>query len=391
MTEREICEIRRDFPALDTFVWFQNGGVSITPRPVADRHAELMAELRDRGPMHIAYPEEEYPRRVEAVERISRFFGATPRRVAMMRGVSEAFQTVIRGIEWSTGDQILITDEEEAAIYLAALHLRDRHGVEVVTVPVGLPSDQQSAAFASAMTDRTRLVAFSHVTTDIGARLPAREICWDAREKGILSFVDCAHSGGLWPIDLMAMGCDFAGVLSYKWMYAPYASGLLFVRDPDAEQIQVTYAGGRSESKLNWHTHEFAFKDGAERFQFGPWSWPLIHAWSTSLDYLENIGIERIWERTRTLTSQLKSGLSEIHSVSLDTPAISEESAALVSFGFQGRTPEELRDRLRGKHNIVIKAVYATRKGMRASIPFFLLEKEIDFLLDKLSVELSTP
>ena len=60
----------------------------------------------------------------------------------------------------------------------------------------------------------------------------------------------------------------------------------------------------------------------------------------------------------------------------------------MVSFGVDGASPEELRDRLRSRHNIVIKAVYATRKGMRASVPFFLLEEEIDFLLEKLEEEI---
>lgn len=388
MTEQDIRAVRAEFPALDTFVWFQNGGVSITPRPVADIHADLMVEIRDRGPIHIAYPEEEYTRRKQSIERIARFFGALPTQVALMRGVSEAFQTIVRGIDWKPGDQILITTEEEAAIYLASLHLRDRHNLEVVTVPIEGDRARQLSAFEQAMTDRTRLVAFSHVTTDIGARMPAREICEAARSMGVLTFVDMAHSGGLFPIDLMEMGCDFAGILSYKWMYAPYASGLLFVRDPDAEQVAVTYAGGRSESRLDWHTHEFEFKPGAERYQFGPWSWPLVHAWSRSLDFLEDVGIDRIWSRTCVLTARLKDGINRSDRLQLATPEAGEDSAALVSFGVDEASPEELRDRLRSRHNIVIKAVYATRKGMRASVPFFLLEEEIDFLLEKLEEEL---
>ena len=387
MDEKEVRSIRAAFPPLQTFVWFQNGGVSITPSPVADYHAELMAELRDRGPMHIAYPDEEYPRRKESIERIARFFGAEPRQVALMRGVSEAFQTVIRGIDWQSGDQILITAEEEAAIYLASLHLRDRQGIEVVTVPITGDRESQLAAFAKAMTDRTRLVAFSHVTTDIGARMPAREVCAAARSSGAITFVDIAHSAGLWPIDLMEMGCDFAGVLSYKWMYAPYASGLLFVRDPEAGLIEVTYAGGRSESKLDWHEHTFEFKQGAERYQFGPWSWPLVHAWARSLDFLEDIGVERIWRRTCELTDRLKEGVVRSEWLCLHTPVERSESAALVSFGVDGKSPEEVRDRLRERHNIVIKAVSATRKGMRASCPFFLLEEEIEFLVEKLIEE----
>ncbi len=388
MTERDVRTIRDQFPPLDTFVWFQNGGVSITPRSVADYHAELMAELSDRGPMHIAYPEEEYPRREASITRIARFFGVGKSQVALMRGVSEAYQTVIRGMDWNPGDQILITAEEEAAIYLASLHVSDRRGVEVVTVPIAETADQQLSLFEQAMTERTRLVAFSHVTTDIGARLPAGEICAAARSRGALSFVDLAHSGGLYAQDLMEMGCDFAGILSYKWMYGPYAAGLLFVREPEAEQVAVTYAGGRSESRLDWHAHEFEFKPGAERYQFGPWSWPLVHAWARSLDFLEDIGVARIWTRTRELTCRLKDGVAASPHLQLQTPGSDASSAALVSFGIGDRSPEDLRDRLRERYHIVIKAVHASRKGMRASVPFFLLEEEIDFLLEKIRAEI---
>ena len=71
----DIEAVRADFPALETFTWFQNGGVSITPRPVADEHARLMRELLERGPMHIVYPDEEYPRRQRSMHHLAGFFG----------------------------------------------------------------------------------------------------------------------------------------------------------------------------------------------------------------------------------------------------------------------------------------------------------------------------
>ena len=55
----DVAGVRADFPALDNYIWMQNGGVSITPTPVAQEHAERMRELYERGPMHIVYPEEE--------------------------------------------------------------------------------------------------------------------------------------------------------------------------------------------------------------------------------------------------------------------------------------------------------------------------------------------
>ena len=63
MQRATVEKIRADIPALEQYIWFQNGGVSVTPRAIAAEHARLMEELVVRGPMHIVYPDEEYPRR----------------------------------------------------------------------------------------------------------------------------------------------------------------------------------------------------------------------------------------------------------------------------------------------------------------------------------------
>ena len=268
--------IRSDFPALSNYTWFQNGGVSITPRPVAEEHIRLMRELFERGPMHIIYPEEEYPRRIRTKDRLGEFFNVEGGDLALMRGVSEGFQTILRGLDWKEGDHVLMTAEEEAALFLPTLHLRDLFGVKVDKIPLVNDLQGQVDAVEELITDRTRLIAFSHVITDSGFRLPCKEICHLARERGILTFADMAHSAGLYPMDLYEEGCDFAGLLSYKWMYAPYASGALFVRKERLDDIRVTYAGGRAEAWADWVNDKFELKSSAERFEYGPWSWPLI-------------------------------------------------------------------------------------------------------------------
>lgn len=384
----DVETTRKQFPALSEFVWFQNGGVSLTPVPVAQRLSELMQELLERGPVHIAHWEEEAPRRTASIERIATFFGVEAKTLALMRGVSEGFQTVLRGIDWAEGDEILITSEEEAALFLPALHLRDLFGVRVIKVPLCRDAEEQVDAFRARIGSRTKLVAFSHVTTDTGHRLPAEAICAAAAEMGALSFVDTAHSAGVFPVSLDAMGCDFAGILSYKWLYAPYASGVLYVRPVRLDAIRVTYAGGRSEAVLDWHQDRFEHKQTAERFQYGPWCWPLVHAWATSLDYLDGFGLDTIWSRTAELSTRLKDGLSSISGVRTLTPVEPDRSAALVSFEVAA-DPIEITGRLRSQYNIVIKPTHATFSGLRASIPFFLLEEEIDGLLAALAEELN--
>jgi selenocysteine lyase/cysteine desulfurase len=183
-------------------------------------------------------------------------------------------------------------------------------------------------------------------------------------------------------MDLNEVGCDFAGLLSYKWMYAPYASGALFVRKERLDDIRVTYAGGRAEAWADWVNDTFELKPTAERFEYGPWSWPLIHAWAYSMDYLSEIGLDQIWARTVLLTTRLKSGLKEIPGVTLFTPESPDLSAAVQSFHVAGWEVDDVRKELQSRLNIELKSFKTTHHGLRASCPFFLLEEEIDLLLD---------
>ncbi|MDA0337053.1 MAG: aminotransferase class V-fold PLP-dependent enzyme [bacterium] len=196
-----------------------------------------------------------------------------------------------------------------------------------------------------------------------------------------LSFVDLAHSGGVVPMKLRDLGCDYAGLLSYKWMMAPYAAGALWARQEKLHDIEVTYAGGRSEKWLDFATGTYELPDTAQRFQYGPWSWPLVHAWATSVDWLSGIGTQAIWERVCLLTDRLKTGLAAIDGAELYTPRASAASAALVSFGLRGWKGVELAAALRQGWNIVIKPLPHSREGLRTSLPFYLLESEVDLLL----------
>jgi selenocysteine lyase/cysteine desulfurase len=379
-----IPSIRQQFPPLKQYIWFQNGGVSLTPTPIADEHARLMKEIADRGPMHIVYPDEEYPRRQQSLERIACFFSAHPDELAIMRGVSEAFHIILSGFQWQAGDQIIITDDEEAALLLPVLHLQNEIGVKVIKLPLIDDDEKQIDALRERLSKRTRLMALSHVNTDLGYRLPVHKLCAVARENCVFSFLDLAHSAGLFPISLHDIDCDAAGILSYKWMYAPYAAGALYVKRDRVVDLNVQFAGGRSEQWLDFEKDQYKLQDTTARFQYGPWSWPLIHTWAFAADWLMHTGLENIWNRTTKLTNRLKQGLLTIPGTVLYTPESHEFSAALVTFGLTGWTGEKLSKALLDRWRIVIKPLPHSREGLRASITFFHLEEEIDLLLDSL-------
>ena len=377
----DVEAVRGEFPVVDDCVWMQNGGVSITPHTVAKVHDGLMRELLVRGPMHILHPEEELPRRQATMGALAEFFGVKPSELAVVRGVSEAIHVVLLGLRWQSGDEIIVTADEEAAVLLPALHLRDQHGVKVIKLPLHDDTAKQIEALESCLSGQTRLIAISHVTTDLGVRLPIRQVCEIARARGILTFVDVAQSAGLFPLNLHEVGCDFAGILSYKWMYAPYASGLLYVRGDQLDALQVPLAGGRSEAWLDFAQDKFALHETAERFQYGPWSWPLIHAWAAAADWLRNIGLDAIDARTADLAGRLKEAIQARPEADLLTPFVPERSAALVSFSIADWKGEALAQQLRQRWNIVVKPLPHTREGIRVSVAFFLTEAEIDLLV----------
>ena len=241
----DVETIRSQVPALSKFVWFQNGFVSLTPTPIAEEHARLMRELYENGPMHLLHPDVEVPRRAASVDRIAEFLHVDTDEVALKLAVSDGFNTVINGMEWRDGDQIIATEEEAAAILGPSLHLKQTRGVDTFKAPMVDDIEGQVSAIADLITDRTRLIAFSHVTTETGFRLPATQICRVARERGVLTFVDMAHSVGLYDIDLHEMDCDFAGVSNYKWTYSPYACGVLYVRVKASAELQYAASPNR--------------------------------------------------------------------------------------------------------------------------------------------------
>ncbi len=389
----DVDKIRSQVPALSNFVWFQNGFVSLTPTPIAEEHARLMRELYENGPMHLLHPDVEVPRRVASVERIADFLHVDSDEVALKLAVSDGFNTVVNGMEWREGDQIITTEEEAAAILGPSLHLKQTRGVETFKAPLVDDIEGQVSAIADLITDRTRLIAFSHVTTETGFRVPATQICRVARERGVLTFNDMAHSVGLYDIDLHEMDCDFAGVSNYKWTYSPYACGVLYVRRDSLGELQYAASPNRGLNLKDPIDDVLEVPESAMRLQSGPWCWPLVHTWAFALDWLSEIGLEAIWDRTVMLTGRLKNALSEIPGVTLFTPMSPDLSAALVTFRLEGWDSDDLVAQLKRRWNIEIKSVPMTwsrtpershvpSHAVRASLAFFLKEEEVDLLAD---------
>src|SRR5207302_297046 len=150
--------------------------------------------------------------------------------------------------------------------------------------------------FNDAISPRTRVIFFSHITTATGVVLPAKELCALARSKGILSAVDGAHVPGMMRFNVHDIGCDLYSSSPHKWLQAPKGSGFLFVRDEVIDRLWNTIATeGWDEPKLR-----------AERFQrIGSSNVPSLWGLRAAIQMANQIGMDRIERRHRHLADHI--------------------------------------------------------------------------------------
>lgn len=172
-------------------------------------------------------------------------FGCDPYELVMSFNTTDGLWRIVMGIPFEPGDEIITTNMEEDAGISVYKMLRDRFGVVIKTV--NLPTnDAYSDAevmdrFAAQLTENTKAILFSSPIYLTGARLPAKELCLWAADKGIISIVDGAHLPGMCALDLHDMGCDFFSGAGHKWQCGPGQTGFLYIRngfDPNPQTVQ---------------------------------------------------------------------------------------------------------------------------------------------------------
>jgi isopenicillin-N epimerase len=298
------AELRKQFIIPEDEVYLNNGTVGSCPAPVlrAVFDGYTSTEKMD-GADPEDYPIWGYGPWNEFRDPLAAFVGCTRDEIALVRNATEANSYVANGLDMKPGDEVLMTDQEHPGGELPWQLKAKRYGVVVkkITLPKPVQNTPQVLnLFSDAITPRTRVIFFSHITTATGVVLPAKDICALARSKGILSAVDGAHVPGMMQLNLHEIGCDTYGASPHKWLQAPKGSGFLYVRDEVIDRIWNTIVtAGWDEPQLR-----------AERFQrIGSSNVPALHGLRASVQMANDIGMERIERRQRELCDYMLAGM----------------------------------------------------------------------------------
>ena len=217
-------------------------------------------------------------------------------------------------------------------------------------------ADYYVKAAEGAITTRTRLLGFSHITNTVGDVFPARELCRLARDRGVLTLVDGAQSFGVLDVDLSDLRPDFYSGSAHKWPCGPKETGVLYVNravhDRIWPSIVSAYPGGVGISK---NLEALGQRDDGA-----------IAAFGEALDFQTRIGRPAIEKRARELGQHLISELRKIDGVTVWTHADPARSLSVVSFQVGSLVPQKLQDALYAKDRIIGAARSGKdRPGMR--------------------------
>ncbi len=366
-------ELRKQFLIPPDEVYLNNGTVGSSPAPVLRaifdgyNETEKMAQSDPED-----YPIWGYAAWNEFRDPLAAFLGCKRDEIALVRNATEANSYIANGVDLKAGDEVLMTDQEHPGGEHPWNLRAKRYGIVVKKIALPKPVPNAAAVlnlFSDAITPRTRVLFFSHITTVTGAVLPAKELCALARSKGILSAVDGAHVIGMMALNLHDLGCDMYSSSPHKWLQATKGSGFLFMRDEVIDRVWNTIATeGWDDTKIR-----------AERFQrIGSSNVPALWGLRASIKLANDIGMERIEKRHRTMADYLLGEMVKRGAESW-TSADAALRCAIATVNVPRLQRMDLEKWLWQSKKIRIRGGDPSK--LRLSTPYYLLRKDVDRFL----------
>ena len=342
------AQIRAHFILRDGITPMNAANLCPAPRIVIDRMVEAMRDID--GDVSFQNRAKYEQTQEEVRDRLARHLGASPDEIAIVRNTSEANNIIVGGLDLGPGDEVLVFDENHPTNNVAWDVRAARFGFSVRRVSVApQPSGPEAVldTFVRALSDRTRVVAFSDVSNVSGLRIPAQALCREARERGIHAHVDGAQSFGILRLDLHAMGCDSYASSAHKWLMGPKEAGVLYVREDRIPHLWPGMVG------VGWGSGARTSARGARKLEtLGQRSDATVAAFGAALQFQERIGLERIETRALELARALKEGITRIPGAELLSPSREEVSAGVVIARFEGLDSGDVYEALYRDHGI---------------------------------------
>ncbi|MFQ5438176.1 MAG: cysteine desulfurase, partial [Paracoccaceae bacterium] len=321
----DVEKIRAEFPILarkvhgQALVYLDNGASAQKPRSVIDAVTRGYAEEYANVHRGLHFLSNLATDKYEAVrEKIRAFLNAEHEdEILFNSGTTEGINTV--SYAWAAprlkaGDEIILSVMEHHANIVPWHFLRERLGVVLKWVETDANGDLDPDAVLAAVTDRTRLIAVTHMSNVLGTIVDVRAICEGARERGVPVLVDGSQAAVHMPVDVQDIGCDFYAITGHK-LYGPSASGAIFVRRERLAEMRPFMGGG--DMIRDVARDAISYNDAPHKFEAGTPGIVQMIGLGVALDYLGELGVENIAAHERRLRDYARERLSGLNWLNL--------------------------------------------------------------------------
>jgi selenocysteine lyase/cysteine desulfurase len=292
-------EVQLAFKLDRTLINLNNGFTCPTPRVALESVWRYM-DMINMLPVHY---QGMIARNVETIRlRMAAEFGCDPEEMALTRGASEALQIAQNGIDLKAGDEVVTTEQDYPRMLTTWDQRMRREGIKVTRLQFPAPTTQDDLyqRFEKAITPRTKVFHFTHITNLTAQLFPVARLSRLARSKGIVTIVDGAHALGHFPFKLRDLECDAYGVSLHKWLLAPIGNGCLYVRREMIPKFWPLQAAPEQQD------------DNIRKFEaIGTHPWAIRAALGEALAFHQAIGAERKAARLRYLTLRWANALKK--------------------------------------------------------------------------------
>ena len=397
----DVDSLRSEFPILARevngrpLVYLDSGASAQKPQAVIDAvtrgYAEEYANVH-RGLHTLSTIATE---RYEAVRgTIARFLGADEAEIVMNTGTTEGINTV--AYAWAmprmeAGDEIVLSVMEHHANIVPWHFLRERQGVVLKWVEPEPDGSLPPEKVLEAVTDRTRLIAVTHMSNVLGTVVDVAAICAGARERGVPVLVDGSQAAVHMPVDVKAIGCDFYAITGHK-LYGPSASGAIFIRKERMAEMRPFMGGGDMIREV--HRDRVSWNEPPMKFEAGTPGIVQQIGLGTALEWMERVGIENIAAHEHDLRDYARERLRGLNW--LDVQGDAPGKGAIFSFTMHGAAHAHDISTVLDKKGVAVRAGHHCAQPLmewlgkpatcRASFAAYNTRAEVDVLVEALEL-----
>lgn len=372
-----VENIKEQFLLRKDITYLNFGAYGACPRPIFEVYQNFQRELEEEPTLFINELGPEYLKSSRVA--LGKYLNCSADDVVYVTSPSYAVNLIAKSIQLKAGDEVLTTNLEYGPCDKTWKYYCELKGATYKRIQVQYPLESKEdfiTQFVKGITENTKLIFISHITSSTGLRLPVEEICAIANARGIMIYVDGAHAPGQLAINLATLGADIYTGASHKWMLTPKGSSFLYVRNSlqhlfDPLIISWGFKSQKPSHSLFLDNHQFQGTRDYSAFLTIP----------AAIDFMQRFDWKQVSSACKKLTQANAQRFCDLMGTKAISPINDDFIGQLFCIPIPANTAETLHDILYEKYRIQIPVlVHEEKYYLRYSIQGFNDQRDMDQL-----------